>query len=427
MKKIIIFSLSILFCTVNVITPQYYRLIEKERKIYLGLKAMDSVVAQQYIELPSAYERKALYEKFWKNKEPQKRTEFEERIEYAFKNFGRYAPLSDERIPIYIKYGQPTKRERIIPQKIIGTKTHILVKPAEVWTYRTKGLIFDFVRKGRAYKLLACSSFGDSVKIPYLMKISSDTLIDIKKDQNLDFNLSYGRFRQQENLTRLELYISLDIDDTTGLSLYRRIRVRDKNDSIISESNDLLKPFDAGFGTFYDEINLWLKPEKYQIEISYADIKNHRFGQKELAVSLIEYQNDAKEISDLVPALLIDHAVTREKFDKPIGRMIPLIKPVLPIHQPFYLYVEVYNLKTRDGQHHLRTTYEVYNKEKMHKEIVDIMIDDWFEPGDVAYLGAHYHPMDLPPGHYIIVLRAKDQLSGKERTAITEFKLKPTE
>jgi hypothetical protein len=71
----------------------------------------------------------------------------------------------------------------------------------------------------------------------------------------------------------------------------------------------------------------------------------------------------------------------------------------------------------------VRTTYEVYNKEKMRQEIVDVMIKDWIEPGNVAYLGAEYHPMDLIPGNYIIVLKVKDLVSGKERSAIAEFRL----
>ena len=71
----------------------------------------------------------------------------------------------------------------------------------------------------------------------------------------------------------------------------------------------------------------------------------------------------------------------------------------------------------------VRTTYEVYNKERMRQEIVDVMFKDWIEPGDVAYLGTEYHPMDLAPGNYIIVLRVKDLVSGKERSAVAEFKL----
>ncbi len=425
MKKITIFYLLLLSCTTNLIAPRYYHLLKKERKIYLGLRAVDSVSAHHYIELSSPYERRRFYEKLWKDKDPREKIEFEQRIEYAFKKFGRYAPLSDDRLPTYVKYGRPTKQERITPRKMFGAKTNIFVKPAEVWTYKTEGLIFDFVRIGRAYKLISTSSFGDTVKIPYLKKIFSDTLVDIKSEGRLDFKIACGRFRQKRNLTRLELYVKFEITDTTGLSFGRRIIVKNENDSILMQYNDILKPVDGNNTIFYDEVNLRLKPARYHIEVSYTDLKNHYIGKKKLSVNLINYQNDAKEISDLIPAYLIDHSATRKKFDKPIGRMIPLVEPVLPVHRPFYLYAEVYNLETKDGRHHLRTTYEVYNREKMRKEIADIMIDDWFEPGDVAYLGALYHPMDLPPGHYIIVLRAKDELNGKERNTIAEFELIP--
>ncbi|MGD8979728.1 MAG: hypothetical protein PVH23_06630, partial [candidate division WOR-3 bacterium] len=120
---------------------------------------------------------------------------------------------------------------------------------------------------------------------------------------------------------------------------------------------------------------------------------------------------------------LIDKSFTHEKFDKPIGRVIPLLETDLPVHKPLYFYSEAYNLETKDGLHRVRTTYEVYNKEKMRQEVVDVMIKDWIEPGNVAYFGAEYHPMDLVAGNYIIVLRVKDLISGKERSAVTEVRL----
>ena len=95
----------------------------------------------------------------------------------------------------------------------------------------------------------------------------------------------------------------------------------------------------------------------------------------------------------------------------------------MPVYRPFYFYAEAYNLETRNGMFRVRTTYEVYNKERMRQEIVDVMIKDWIEPGNVAYLGTEYHPMDLAPGNYIIVLRVKDLVSGKERSAVAEFHL----
>jgi hypothetical protein len=192
---------------------------------------------------------------------------------------------------------------------------------------------------------------------------------------------------------------------------------------MVSHTRHLLVPDGAGSGRFVDEVNLWLKPEQYRVEIKLVDLKKQRTGRKELSVDLIEYQDDVKEISDLIPVRLIDKSFTHEKFDKPVGRVIPLLETDLPVHKPLYFYSEAYNLETKDGLHRVRTTYEVYNKEKMRQEVVDVMIKDWIEPGNVAYFGAEYHPMDLVAGNYIIVLRVKDLISGKERSAVTEVRL----
>ncbi|UCG92857.1 MAG: GWxTD domain-containing protein [candidate division WOR-3 bacterium] len=417
----------LIHCATNIFAARYYRLLEKERPIYLGLRAIDSLAAVEYINLPSATERARFYENFWRDEESDEREKFEERIAYAYRTFGRYAPLGDDRIPIYVIYGPPSKREIIAPQQKIAVGTREVVKPAEVWTYNAHGTIFDFLRMSRAYEIIAQVDFGDKIRIPHLTEVTKDSTVEIESAPSLDFDVAIGRFRQKRNLTRLEVYFTVEIEDTTGLSFARHIRVFDKKDSLIDEKKDILIPQDGEKGVFFDEANFWLKPDRYYLEIELADIKNRKVGKKSLSVDLVEYQDDAKEIGDLIPAAIIDEAFTHEKFNKPVGRVIPLTKPVLPVHTPFYFYTEGYNLEIKDGMHRLRTAYEVYNKAKMRKEIVDVMIRDWISPGDVAYIGAQYHPMDLSPGYYIIVAKIKDLLSGKERTAVTEFELVPAE
>jgi GWxTD domain-containing protein len=424
---VLLVLLFICCAVVNIFATRYYRLLEKERKIFLGLQSVDSLAAVEYLNLESPTERAKYYENYWYEKKESQRQEFEERIEYAYRQFGRYAPLSDDRIPIYVIYGPPSIREEITPQKKLAIKTKEKVKPAEIWTYKRYGIIFDFIRCARAYELIARSEFGDKVGIPYLKEVAPDTFFEIEPTALLKFNIACGRFRQKKNLTRLEVYITLDIEDTTGLLISRNIQIFDKEDNLIREKKCILMPREDEQGIYFDEVNFWLEPEEYRLEIELADIKNRRVGKKTLGVNLLDYYNDAKEISDLIPAKLIDGSFTDEKFNKPVGRVIPLTESVLPVHKVFYFYAEVYNLETKNSMHRIRTTYEVYNKGKMRKEIVDVMTKDYFEAGDVAYIAVEYHPMDLTPGHYIIVLRIEDLLSGKERTAVSEFELKMME
>jgi GWxTD domain-containing protein len=412
------------FCGVaNLFSAKYYRLLEKERKFYLGLQGIDSVAAVQYISLESPTERAQFYDAFWENRAEGERTEFEERCEFAFRHYGKFAPLSDDRIQVYVRHGPPTRREEIIPQKNIAIQTDEKVNPAEIWTYNKEGMIFDFLRPARAFELISISRFGDGVLIPYFSEAPVDSAIDVASPGLLDFSVAAGRFRQKKNLTRLELYITVSMQDTVGASFIRTIHVYDENDSIVQTDQHMLQPVNGAGGAFFDEVNFWLDPEDYRIEIEIIDGKNNLVGKEILWSSLIDYQDDAKEISDLVPALLIDRSYTHEKFDKPLGRVIPLTRPVVPMFHPFYFYAEVYNLATVDGLHKMKTTYEITNREKMRREVVDVMIKDHIDVGDVAYLGAIYHPMDLSPGHYIITLKALDLISGQERTAVSEFEL----
>jgi hypothetical protein len=419
-----IITISIIGCTaVNIFAARYYRMLEHERKIYLGLKGLDSLAAEQYLNLPSTAARKEYYAAFWQDKEIEEREIFEQRIEQAFQKYGKHSPISDSRIQIYVKYGEPSKREEIWPQKDLAIKTKEHVHPAEVWTYQRDGLIFDFVRYARAYILIAQSEFGARVKIPFLDEAYQDTVVDIESAEVLDFNVSTGRFRQKKNLTRLEVYIALDIDDTTGIAFARQVKVFNEQDSLISEKSDILVPVNNDNGIFVDEVNFWLDPAEYRLEITVNNLKTRAVGKQTLWVYLLDYQDDAKEISDLVPAILIDNTFSDEKFNKPVGRVIPMIDHKLYVHTPFYFYAEIYNLETKNGMHQVKMTYEVTNKEKMKREPVDIMIKDQIEPGNTAYLAAHYHPMYLDPGHYMITLRTLDLLSSKERSASYEFEL----
>lgn len=422
---LLVFLLLLISCaTVDRLTAQYHQLLEKEKKIFLGLYGIDSLAATEYINLQSPTERARYYEEFWTGKEGE-RQDFEERIEYAFRKFAQYAPLSDDRMPIYVKYGPPSRREEITPLKKLIGKSKERVRQAEVWAYRGHGRIFDFVKIGYAYKLIGQSEFGERVQMPYLKEVVSDTAVEIISGTPLDFSITAGRFRQRRNLTRLEIYITVHCEDTTDFSISRSIRLFDRENSVVKEKRSILRAEGAPQGMFFDEANFWLDPDEYRCEVELVDIKNKKVGTKTFMISLIEYQDDAKEISDLIPATLIDEAFTDEKFNKPVGRVIPLTEKIRPVYRLFYLYAEAYNLETKNGLHQLKTTYEVYNIEKMRKEIVDVMIRDHMESGDVAYLAAEFHPMDLPVGHYIIVLRVEDLLSGKERTALCEFELVP--
>ncbi|MEO0129971.1 MAG: hypothetical protein ABIL02_07010 [candidate division WOR-3 bacterium] len=429
-KSFISFCLLLLFitgCGANITGAKYYRLLEKERNIYLGLRGIDSVAAHQYLNLPSATERKFFYEQYWQGRD-EERSEFEKRAEFAFKEYGKYAPLTDDRIPIYVKYGNPTRRYVITPEKKVGIVTKEFVRPAEIWTYKNDGVEFDFVRLTRAYKIIAKSEFGDKVSIPYLKDDTSAVPpLDTISAGKLNFDVAFGRFRQRKDLVRLEIYTRIMIDDTTDCRMFRKIKVKNQSDSLITEKANIVIPQAGNNEYFYDEINLWLAPQRYSVIIEYINLKTNMDGRKEFTVDLLDYKDDAKKISDLVFAKLIDESLSDEKFFKLVGRVMPMVHSTLPVSTPFYIYHEVYNLKMQEGQHLLRVDYEVYNKERMRKEIVDIMSQTESSEGDVAYIAAKYHPMDLPAGNYIIVARTTDLLSGEQFSAIGEFTLEKIE
>lgn len=427
LESLAIFMVFTVGCSNSILGAKFYRLLEKERKIYLGLRGIDSVAAYQYLNLPSATERKVFYDQYWQGRD-EERSEFEKRVDFAFKEFGKYAPITDDRIPIYVKYGNPTRRYIITPEKKVGIVTREIVRPAEIWTYKNEGIEFDFIRLTRAYKIIAKTEFGDKVVIPYLKDDTSRVqTLDTVPIGKLNFDVTFGRFRQQRDLVRLEIYTRLEIDDTTDCKISRSIKVYNQADSLVTEKMNVVIPQGSDKGFFYDGINIWLTPQKYSVIIEYINLKSKLWGKKEFTVDLLDYKDDAKKISDMVFANLIDESLSDEKFFKPVGRVMPMVHSTLPVSNPFYIYHEVYNLKVQDGQHLLRVDYEIYNKEKMRKEIIDVMSQTKSSEGDVAYIAAKYHPMDLPPGNYIIVAKTTDLLSGEQFSTLGEFRLEKTD
>ena len=411
----------------SIMGARFYRLSEQERKVYVGLKGIDSTTAVRYITMETSPERTVLYDSLFGNK-PDERKVFERRIEEAFHEFGRVSPMLDDRLPIYVRYGPPPGRRRYDQTKTAGMVSRIMIKPSEIWRYPSEGLEFDFIRLGRAFKLIARSEFGSRIAVPSLRESELVPPAPESSSTELEFDLAYGRFRQSKNLTRLELYLSVPIPDTAGTVLRRDIQVYSHNDSLVDHKTDAVQPVNSERGPFLDEVNLWLEPREYRVIVTLTDPKHHAEGRREFKVNLLEYAEDVKEISDLVPASLIDESFTAEKFQKPIGRVIPLIKAAVPVHQPFYFYHEVYNLQTEKGMHHIHIEYQIYNlkvsrNQPIEEEVVDVLLQEIFGEGDVAFMGAIYHPMDLLPGRYMIVVRDKDLLSGKERSALGEFEL----
>ncbi len=417
-----LFIFFLITCAINILASRYYRLLEKERKLYLGLKAIDSVAAEKYLNLPSPTERKYFYEEYWQGRDGE-REEFEKRCEYAYREFARYAPLSDERVLLYVKYGNPTWRYVITPERKVGIASREYVKPAEIWTYKREGMEFDLLRLGRAYRIIAQSEFGDKVEIPFLKDDTGSVIIDTSLSEDLKFNVSTGRFRQRRNLVRLEVYSLVKVENSSDSHLYRSIKIYNKQDSLVEEKNNVLFLAGEGGGDYYDEINFWLMPGEYRVEIEYINLAKRRKGKSEFKVNLLDYKDDAKKISDLVFARLIDGSLTDEKFYKSVGRVIPMVIFRQPVSMPFYFYHEVYNLTTKDGMHFLKIDYEIYNKEQLHKEIVDILSQTESSEGDIAYIASKYHPMDLPPGRYIVVARNRDLFSGEEFSTVGEFEL----
>jgi len=421
--------LLIVSCTSAAVVPaRFWALSEPEKNIYLGLAALDSTCALKYLGCDTPAERATFLNEKWSSP-VESIAALQRRVSSAATTFGKYSTVTDDRAKLWVRYGAPTERKIVeARKKRISFTAFRDAQPVEVWTYAGRGEEFDFVRPsiGTGYTVIAASRFGEKASVAWLTATGPADAVAGRTDLRTPaFDVSFGRFRQKKGVTRLEVYSCLELGDTAGVVLKRDIDVLESDGTKVDSISELLVPRGRGYGYFIDQASMLLAPKAYRVVFSLAALPTGVRVTKTLNVEMLEYAEDLKMVSDLVRASLIDPCSISPKFEKPgLGRVIPMVRNTTEAYQPFCLYHEVYNLMLDEkGNHRAKTTYRIFEVTGLEEQTVDFVeyIDE--NAGAIAYFGVKYHPMDLPPGKYVIVAETVDLVSGRNTSTSCTFEL----
>ncbi|NOZ60434.1 MAG: GWxTD domain-containing protein [Calditrichaeota bacterium] len=367
-------------------------------------------------------EKKRVFIKFWKSRDPDPSTPENERliehfrrVKFARENFHFTAPpYYDDRGRIYIKYGKPDVRYN----SPIG---NLPVKDNESWSYESiqDGLVFDFVADGGYYRLAqdlteaAMSGYGYNQRLilanelyqdrSHISKTYSRLATGFSQQRLNDYHISrnealdkypgelfrpanekkfrfpfitrWSQFKGEGGLTRVEFYTSFPgmalklnpFDDKPEKNVDFYIELDDTDFRTILDEHKRLRykirnPQKLRDHQFVFQDNYSLKPEIYQAAFVLTDVETATKGVKRRQLRVRNFSGDSLMVSSLQLSAEIKPKTknSNKTFVKNDLEVDPYTFKRVMRKTPIYLYFEIYNLKKdEDGNTHYKVVYKI--------------------------------------------------------------------
>ncbi len=422
------------------------RLAPEEKLEYLVLKAVDRTAAQNFLTLGNRESRTEYINWFWQEHSSLEHDLLLERANKAREAFGNLDLFGDERIPIYIRYGPP-RREEYTPQPVTTDTSRIFVNPAEIWTYDSLGLQFDFVKTGIAFKLVGRNRFGDNWFPPALEPVDygkppPEPAPDARP---LDFTFNLYRLAQNHDTVTVELHYGIAARDAalnperTGagnepppiVHIQFEFQPRKGSNPVVTSagwfgypvppSSTRTTPPDRVVGRQVFS----LPADIYTVTGTARTLNGRAYARCQKELNLIDYIRRAQPCSDMIFYALIDSTFQSPQFERPDWRrVIPLVVPEVQPGGVVYLLYEVYHLQVDSlHQHRIEATYELMNLPRRQSVIVPAPTRFISHQGATAVVVERLHTMDLNPGEYLIVARVQDLNGGRSLTLTGTFNI----
>ena len=372
-----------------------------EQKILLTKEEKKEFEAAPYAD------KKRVFIKFWKSRDPDPSTPENERliehfrrVKFAREHFHFTAPpYYDDRGRIYIKYGKPDVRYN----SPIG---NLPVKDNESWSYESiqEGLVFDFVADGGYYRMVqdltsaAMSGYGYDQRL-YLANelyqdrshisktysrlatgFSQQRLNDFHNTRNtaLDkypgelfrpanerkyrfpFITRWAQFKDKSGLTRVELYSSFPgialkmnpFNEKPEKNVDFYVEFDDLNFRTILDDHKRLRyiiknPQKLIQHQFVFQNNYMLNPGIYEAAFVLTDAETGTKGVIRQQLKVKNFSGDTLMLSSLQLSVNISPKNQRsnQTFIKNDLEIAPYTFKRVMRKRPIYLYFEIYNLK----------------------------------------------------------------------------------
>jgi GWxTD domain-containing protein len=388
--------------------------------------------AQDQYEFKLAEHKGKFFKKFWLSKDPDPKTESNERliehfkrVKFANKNFTTQSTHGsyDDRGRTYIKYGEPDGK--FLDGGGVNTYSN------EYWEYfwgvmdYNYGFVFNFANKGGwGYELIGDSSiasleagFGlfkglkpqrremgdaqykrlpegladkfldyrDAEEFMYL-NVPAEGYPFFKETKPLYVMTSSASFKGENGGIRQELYYSFPINEikfkksgnnkTAEFDEYVVMKNVDnknfyQNDQKIELKYDKNKDFDDEFYIGQINIDVPYKDEDYTSFLRITSSKSDKLGLVFHDFTERDYSGDSLSISEIEFAYNIEPTTEEDQFTKNGLRIIPHTGAVLDKNENIFIYFEIYNLsldERSEGRYNIELIIQKRNPEDTTKK-----------------------------------------------------------
>jgi hypothetical protein len=411
-----------------------------EKLDYLVLASIAPEAGEDYL-MTSTRPGRADYLKWYWSQPPYAsdqgvRTFYHERAAQAQTFFGQLDLFGDDRVRTYIRHG-PARRESFEPRTTRTESLTIMVPAAEIWTYDSLGLQFDFVKTGVAYKLVGQSEFGPRVTMPALEPVDLGRAAPrpAPDARPLGLAVALGRLGQEADSVHVELHYGIpraELYRAFGGSqplVYIKVdllpRNRSKAETVVAWVSTNVSGDTSGLAVGREALVLPVDVYSVRVLGVTADGRVASVVNREL--NLLDYVRRAQPSSDIIFLAIADSAFQSPQF---VGfgwpRLVPLVEPSLVAGQTCYVLYQLYNLGLDSaGSHRLEVDYDFVSESSRQLAYAATPARFVSGPGRTATVVERLHTMNLRPGSYLIVARTRDLASGRRVSLTTRLRILP--
>lgn len=434
-------------------------LSDEDKLNYLVLAAFSPEAARQYATAGTAQNRAEYIDWFWRNASSLSGSPhssyltprssllsspsafYRQRALEARSYFGATDLLNDDRVRTYIRFG-PARREQYETRVIETETSRVFVNPAEIWSYDSLGLQFDFVRAGTAYKTVGRSQYGPNAVMPALEPGDSARPGPLlpADDRPLGLEMSLGRLGQHGDSVEVELAFGIPLrlflpPTDTGLLVHLTSNVTPQRKGMPRHDSSWLRragPLDTSLVDLAVGRRLFdLPADVYTFTVSAAFVNSASPSRQSQTLNLVDYAHRNQPVSDVLFYSLIDSTSQSPQFNRPDwARAVPLVVPRVYSGRSFYVLYEIYHLNTDSaGNHSAEVNYELVQRETREKAVLPTPRRVINGPGTTAVAVERVHTMDLKPGPYLLISRVRDLADAshpvEHASATAEFEILP--
>lgn len=409
------------------------RLNPAEKLNYLILSTLDPALGKGYLTVGSPQAREDYFQWFWQSRDQQEFQLLTQRAKEAKELFGTLDLLGDERVTTYIRYGPP-RREEFAPKSVESETSRIFVNPAEIWTYDSLGLQFDFVKTGVAFKRVGTTRFGRAWFPPALAEVDygKPPPKPVPDSRLLNFTIALYRLDQSNDTVEVELHYGIapanQVVSQNALKLiYLQFEFASQRYGVFKTkgwfgcTSDTSSPYIVGRQVFL------LPVDVYSVSAFAITREGEAWAERRVKLNLVDYIRRSQPCSDLIFYSLVDSHFQSPQFQRQDWRrVIPLIVPEVTSGSTFYILYEIYNLTIDSlGYHRAVANYEIMDLATRQLAIIPTPSRFITGKGSKGVAVERIHTMDLKPGSYLIVAQIKDLNAPREVLLTTDFKILP--